>query len=107
MLPNSLGIITLPKFNSSPLKKCLNPIGKQSSNHHFFRDEPLNFGRVSDMKSGSLCITQDFKECTPKMNECRSESSEPTIDVQGLKMLVSWAGTPLKTNMTLENPTFA
>ena len=38
-----------PKFNSSPLKSYRNPIGKQSSNHHF-SGTMLNFGGVTWFK---------------------------------------------------------
>ena len=35
------------KFNSWPLKSYRNLKGKESSNHHFFRGELLNFGGVT------------------------------------------------------------
>ena len=39
-------MVTLPKFNSSPLKSYLNPIGKKVFQPSFFRGELLNFGGV-------------------------------------------------------------
>ena len=42
---------TLPKFNSSPLKSYRNPIGKLSSNYHFFRGYVKLRGCIHPRKS--------------------------------------------------------